>query len=64
MIDKVYEISCDCCKTAIYHSFETSKKKAIREAQRYGMVRKGNKHFCDDECANLFQQTASKNQQL
>jgi len=63
MIDRIYEIICDSCGAAIYHSFASSKKDACQEGINIGMVVDRGKHFCDVNCQSTYKKKKKLNKE-
>lgn len=55
MIQKVYEVTCDYCLTAIWHGICSKSYTIAQVKENYGFV-KGQHHFCDKECYNKWLQ--------
>ena len=51
-LEKVYECICDNtkCGHAIYHALECTKEEAKRQLRSLGIIVKGDKCYCDQEC--------------
>ena len=64
MILKSYEIYCDACDSVITHCLTYSIKAAEKSLiEEYAGVKAGKKHFCNDECYQLYKkQKRAKNE--
>lgn len=45
------EVTCDSCGNAINHFGDTSTKIANEILKEDGVIIKGRKHYCDEECS-------------
>ena len=52
MLQKWYELTCDCCGSAINHYIGSKPSREMLKQD--GVIICGDKHFCSDECKDEY----------